>query len=173
MKVNIITKILSIIFVATCFSIQQSRAEPITPKIKLVKIASSAAAGITFTNVAFLNGADIVCYNENPVIYGENVYATDFIRMSNFWRCFYGGWLTNGQLNDCIYISDSETLNPTGPWSEPKFRLTQGPYVHINDPSVVLHNGTWYMIYSIAGTNSDDSLHYSTSTDGINWSPRK
>jgi len=171
MKANIITKILSIIFVATCFSIQQSRAEPITPKIKLVKIASSAAAGITFTNVAFLNGADIVCYNENPVIYGENVYATDFIRMSNFWRCFYGGWLTNGQLNDCIYISDSETLNPTGPWSEPKFRLTQGPYVHINDPSVVLHNGTWYMIYSIAGTNSDDSLHYSTSTDGINWSP--
>jgi len=114
-----------------------------------------------------------MCYDSNPIIPGHNIYATDFIRMSNFWRCYSGGWRDVGQVNDNIYLCDSPDLKLEGPWPTPQFLITQGSYNHANDPSVAIHNGTWYMVYSAApyhGTGRE-TINYSTSPDGVNWTP--
>jgi len=93
--------------------------------------------------------------------------------MSNFWRCYSGGWRDSGQVNDNIYFCDSPSMKLEGPWPTPQFLITQGFYTHVNDPSVAIYNGTWYMFYSAAPlpTKGDDTINYSTSPDGINWNP--
>lgn len=141
-----------------------------TNRFQFTKTTSHAGNYLSFTNVAFPDGAGVVCYNQNPVITGNNIYAADLIRMSNYWRCYNGGWLNSGQVNDRIYLSTSSSMNLEGPWTTPQLMVSEGPYVHVNDPSVAVKNGVWYMVYSAAGFG-DDTINYSTSTDGINWSP--
>ncbi len=142
-------------------------------RFQFVKTDSEINGSLSFTNISFPNGGDLMCYDSNPVIPGHNIYAPDFIRVSNFWRCFSGGWLVPGQVNDNIYICDSPSLNLEGPWPTPQYLITQGTYNHANDPSVAIYNGTWYMVYSAApypGTGNE-TINYSTSPDGINWTP--
>ncbi len=142
-------------------------------RFQFVKMSSEISGALSFTNVSFPNGGDLTCYDSNPIIPGHNIYATDFICMSNFWRCYSGGWLVPGQVNDNIYLCDSPSLNLEGPWPTPQYLITQGFYTHVNDPSVAILDGIWYMFYSAAPlpSNGDDTINYSTSTDGINWTP--
>jgi hypothetical protein len=142
-------------------------------RFQFTKTGEEISGALSFTNINFPDGGNIMCYDNNPIIPGHNIYAPDFIRMSNFWRGYCGGWLTNGQVNDNIYICDSPSLDLEGPWPTPQYLITQGSYNHANDPSVAIYNGTWYMFYSAApypGTG-DETINYSTSPDGINWTP--
>ena len=140
---------------------------------QFTKTVSQISGKLSFTNISFPNGGKLICFDNNPVIPGYNIYAPDFIRMSNFWRCFCGGWRDAGQTNDNIYITDSPNLNLEGTWPTPQFLITQGNYNHANDPSVAIYNGTWYMVYSAAPYPGQgrETINYSTSPDGVTWTP--
>ena len=156
------------------FTIQDNREYNFNDdRFQFVKTDAEINGVLSFTNISFPNGGDLMCFDDNPIIPGHNIYATDFIRMSNYWKCFSGGWLTNGQVNDNIYVCDSPSLALEGPWPTPQYLITQGTYNHANDPSVAIYDGTWYMVYSVApypGTGNE-TINYSTSPDGINWTP--
>ena len=152
------------------FATKYSLIETTTNRFQFTNTAARTETYLTFTNIAFPDGADVVCYDQNPVITGNNIYAPDLVRMSNFWRCYNGGWRDNGQVNDRIYLSTSSSMNLEGPWTTPQLMISEGPYVHVNDPSVAIYNGVWYMVYSTAGYG-DETINYSTSLDGINWTP--
>jgi len=59
-------------------------------RFQFVKTTPQINGSLSFTNINFPNGGDLMCYDKNPIIPGHNIYAPDFIRMSNFWRGYCG-----------------------------------------------------------------------------------
>jgi len=103
-----------------------------------------------------------------------NSYAVEFVRRGDKWYCYLGGWLTDTQRTDSVYLSISKTLDPLGPWTFPKTVVSNGSrYEHANDPSVSKYKDTWYMVYTAANIHSapTSSINYSISPDGLNWTP--
>jgi len=143
---------------------------------QLFKIGETSETGqITFENVCRPEAMRTVLYGANPIIRGANLYGPDLVRVEDRWYCYHGGWLDPGQGNDRIYLGISEGLEVIGPWNPAsQLIIDEGPYLHVNDPSVAVHNGTWYMVYtSFASEDACDWINYSTSTDGITWSPSR
>jgi len=129
---------------------------------------------ISFTDVGRPGTGRVFPFASNPRINGNNLYAPDLVRRGDVWWCYHGGWLTDGQTNDRIYLSVSTTLDPADPWSESRLAVAEGGYVHVNDPSVVIVAGVWWMVYTAArfvGEDFRDWINYSRSPDGIRWTP--
>lgn len=148
----------------------------VTAAPQLIKIANTGEPGrITFANVARPNSHKSTLLQANPVIQGNNLYAPDMVRVGDHWHCYHGGWLTTGQPSDRVYVGISTGTDPTGPWvPASQVVIYEGIYLHVNDPSVVIHDGTWYMMYTafrMVGSQARDWINYSTSADGINWTP--
>lgn len=90
------------------------------------------------------------------------------------WWC---GDSPNRPYNDNIYYSDAAQLS--GPWSTPALVLSPRGSVnqyydsgHTCDPSVVKHNGVYYMYYGALPIIDGAALTVigvATSTDGLNW----
>jgi sucrose-6-phosphate hydrolase SacC (GH32 family) len=96
-----------------------------------------------------------------------NVYAAEIIRHRNTLLMYYGGQGRDG--HDRIHLAtspDGKTWNPQGVVFAP-----QG-INHVNDPSVVVVNGTFYMYYTRANVGVTDCVGLATSTDGRKWSDR-
>jgi hypothetical protein len=132
---------------------------------------------ISFTNVSFPDCARNNVYDINPIINGDNLYAPDLVRNGDRWHCYYGGWKTLGQSYDRIYLGISTDLDPKGPWTE-QMIISNGTYLHVNDPTVYREGSTWIMLYTAAkfvasgsGQRFRDWINYSTSADGITWTP--
>ena len=143
---------------------------------ELFKIGTTPESGqITFANIIRPDATPTVLFAANPIIRGDNLYAPDLVRVEDRWYCYHGGWLTPGQGNDRIYLGISAGLDVAGPWSPAsQLVINNGDYIHVNDPSVAIHGGTWYMVYTAYKSTSSgprDWINYSTSTDGIEWSP--
>jgi len=132
------------------------------------------AGRITFTNVARPGTGRTFPFASNPRIKGNNLYAPDLLKRNGRWWCYHGGWLSRGQTNDRIYLSISTSLDPGDRWGESLPVITEGEYVHVNDPSVEFFEGVYWMVYTAAkfvGKDFRDWINYSRSTDGINWTP--
>ena len=143
---------------------------------QLFKIGTTPESGqITFANIIRPDATPTVLFAANPIICGDNLYAPDLVRVEDRWYCYHGGWLISGQKNDRIYLGISAGLDVAGPWSPAsQLVINNGDYIHVNDPSVAIHGGTWYMVYTAYKSTSSgprDWINYSTSTDGIEWSP--
>lgn len=141
----------------------------------LIRVGMTPEGGrITFTNINRPDAMRTVLFGSNPIIRGANLYAPDLVRVGDRWYCYHGGWLTSGQGNDRIYLGISAGLDVTGPWN-PASQLVihNGDYLHVHDPSVAIHDGAWYMVYTAYKSTGGarDWINYSTSTDGISWSP--
>lgn len=142
---------------------------------QLFRIGATPTGGrITFANVTRPEARPTTLFGANPIIRGANLYGPDLLRVEDRWYCYHGGWLTSGQTNDRIYLGISASLDVTGPWN-PASQLVihNGDYLHVHDPSVAIHDGTWYMVYTAYKSTGGarDWINYSTSTDGMAWSP--
>ncbi len=116
---------------------------------------------------------------ENPVLVptagaqpqgADNVYAPDVLYFQDQWWMFYGA--QGGDGHDAIFVARSNDLvhwqkHPSD--GNPQPVVDHGGSNHVNDPSVVLVNGTLYMYYTEAPTGEEDEVHLATSTDGLSW----
>ncbi|MBA3484137.1 MAG: hypothetical protein H0T51_20210 [Pirellulales bacterium] len=150
--------------------------------VRLVDGSSIAPTGdgkITFRNVGAPDGRQTIYSSRNPIINGHNLYAVDLVRTAAGWTTYFGGWKTAGQENDRIYRSTIAGLDASGAWSDPQVAIDSGVYQHVNDPSVVISGGVQHMVYTAArqvnhprfGAFFRDWINYSSSTDGVAWSP--
>jgi hypothetical protein len=101
----------------------------------------------------------------------DNIYAPDVIRLNEA-VCFlyYGAQSLEG--HDSIYLATSNDCIHWQNWprhTSPIPVVDHGDANHVNDPSVVIVNGIWYMYYTVAQEAEDDRIHLSTSNDGITW----
>ncbi len=128
--------------------------------------------GVSFTEVGFGYQKTL---EQNPIINGHNLYATEAICEGDTWTIFYGGWLRSGQPSDNIYRATTKTLDVTDGWSSlNRTVVSEGSYLHINDPSVSKSDDGWYSLYTAAkfvGSEFRDWINYSTSPDGVSWTP--
>ena len=116
---------------------------------------------------------------ENPVLTptagveaqgADNIYAPDILYFQNQWWMYYGGQGSDG--HDAVFLARSNDLvqwqkHPSN--GDPQPVVDHGSANHVNDPSVVLVNGTLYMYYTEAPTGEEDEIHLATSTDGLTW----
>jgi len=146
-----------------------------TASPQLFKIGATPEGGrITFDNILRPDAMRTVLYGANPIIRGANLYGPDLVRVGDRWYCYHGGWLDPGQGNDRIYLGISADLDVAGPWNPAsQLIIHEGQYLHVHDPSVAIHDGTWYMVYTAytSAGGARDWINYSTSTDGITWNP--
>lgn len=104
----------------------------------------------------------------------DNIYAPDVIRVSeSLCLMYYGGQGTDG--HDQIFLATSTDCLHWAHWPDrdaPEAVVANGSANHANDPSVAVHDGTWFMYYTVAATGEDDRIHLATSSDGFTWSPQ-
>ncbi|MDZ4850922.1 MAG: hypothetical protein SGI77_16680 [Pirellulaceae bacterium] len=93
-----------------------------------------------------------------------NVYAADIVRHGGALHMYYGGQGRDG--HDRIHLAtstDHKTWQPHGVVFAPK------GINHVNDPSVVIVNGKFYMYYTLANTGVTDCIGLAVSADGRKW----
>jgi hypothetical protein len=93
-----------------------------------------------------------------------NVYAPDIIIDNELYKMWYGGQSSTG--HDSIHFATSEDGVH---WQKYGVAIPTSTYNHVNDPSVVKVNDTYYMYYSVAPTDELDQVWCATSTDGLHW----
>ena len=96
-----------------------------------------------------------------------NVYATDIVRHGDTLLMYYGGQGRDG--HDRIHLTtstDGTTWKPRGVVFAPD------GINHVNDPSVVIVNGKFYMYYTRASVGVTDCIGLATSNDGRMWLDR-
>ncbi len=110
--------------------------------------------------------------SEEPQQGSDNIYAPDVIRVSeSLCLMYYGGQGTDG--HDQIFLATSTDCLHWAHWpdrDDPEAVVANGSANHVNDPSVAVHDGTWFMYYTVAATGEDDRIHLATSSDGFTWS---
>jgi len=101
----------------------------------------------------------------------DNIYAPEVMRVGpHLCLMWYGGQGSDG--HDAIFLATSTDCHH---WNDYPSRTNPAPVIdhgsanHVNDPSVILVNGTYYMYYTVAATGEDDRIHRARSADGINW----
>lgn len=93
-----------------------------------------------------------------------NVYAPDILYIDGKYMMWYGGQGKDG--HDRIHLAEStDGIH----WTRKGVVLDNLKSNHVNDPSVVLVNGVYYMYYTQADTAEMDQIHVATSKDGIKW----
>jgi len=101
----------------------------------------------------------------------DNIYAPDVIRVrDDLCLMWYGGQGSDG--HDRIFLATSTDCHHWHHWPDdaaPAAVLDNGGANHVNDPSVVAVDGTYYMYYTEAATGEDDRVHVATSPDGVTW----
>lgn len=100
---------------------------------------------------------------------GGNLYAPAILKRGDQYWMWYGAQNRSG--HDQIHLAFSDDgVN----WS----RYENNPVIpvedanHVNDPTVLEVEGTFYMYYTCAPTTEMDRIHLATSTDGMNWEKR-
>lgn len=96
-----------------------------------------------------------------------NVYAADIVRRHGTLLMYYGGQGRDG--HDRIHLAtstDNKAWKPQGVVFAPE------GINHVNDPSVVIVNGRFYMYYTRASIGVTDCIGLATSTDGRTWLDR-
>ena len=101
----------------------------------------------------------------------DNIYAPSIVRAAaDLCLMFYGAQDSSG--HDQIFLATATDCHHWTHWPDPDAPepiLDNGTSNHVNDPSVVVVSGTWYMAYTDAATGEDDRIHLATSTDGLVW----
>ncbi len=137
----------------------------------LLYMGNQGGAGIIIRGVLHAEGGVARCSAENPIIQGRNVYAPDLVKSGAVWNLYYGGWKNAADVNDRIYFAVSDDALPEGPWAGHVVIVDNGPFIHVNDPSVQRRGvSDWVMAYTVVDA-AGDWIAVSTSSDGAAWSP--
>lgn len=108
----------------------------------------------------------------------NNVYSPSLLFQGGQLYMYFGGWAQAGQTHDAIYRATCSNPYPCSSVVKVIDPQSNG-FNHINDPTIVLHPGGYYIMYMTgvrAGLDglvaSNNQIYYSTSwaNDGINWS---
>lgn len=93
-----------------------------------------------------------------------NIYAPDIIFDDGIYKMWYGGQSSSG--HDSIHFATSADCVT---WVKHGTVIPTGVNNHVNDPSVVKVNGTYYMYYSVAPVAELDEIWLATSNNSISW----
>ena len=96
-----------------------------------------------------------------------NVYAPDVLIEGGRHRMWYGGQGRDG--HDRIHLAESDDGSH---WLRRGVAIDVGRANHVNDPSVVLVGGTYYLYYTLANDGVVDQVALATSRDGRKWEER-
>ncbi len=104
--------------------------------------------------------------NLEPELAGKkgNIYAPDILYEDGVYHMWYGGQ-SSSYHDSILYATSSDGVN----WTKYGTVVATGSNNHVNDPSVVKVNGTYYMYYSVAPVREMDEIWLATSKDRVNW----
>lgn len=97
-----------------------------------------------------------------------NIYAPEIRRDGQRLLMWYGGQGKDG--HDRIHLAVSEDHGEH--WEKRGVVLENGSANHVNDPTVVRVDDTWWMFYTVAETAENDQIAAATSSDGMHWNPK-
>lgn len=97
---------------------------------------------------------------------GDNIYAPDVHFFDGTYHMWYGGQGRDGHDRIHYATSDDGTRWKRHPGNPV---VDCGNSNHVNDPSVVRHDGTFYMYYTDALVAEIDRIHLAVSDDGTTW----
>jgi hypothetical protein len=93
-----------------------------------------------------------------------NIYAPDIILDDGIYKMWYGGQSSGG--HDSIHFATSaEGVS----WLKHGTVIPTGVNNHVNDPSVVKVNDTYYMYYTVAPVAELDEVWLARSNDSLSW----
>jgi predicted GH43/DUF377 family glycosyl hydrolase len=95
---------------------------------------------------------------------GGNLYAPEILIEDGIYKMWYGAQNENG--HDQIHFATSDDGVT---WNKHGVVIPNNDNNHVNDPTVVKVNGTYYMYYTTAPEAEEDVISLATSNDGINW----
>nr|MDO8083211.1 hypothetical protein [Candidatus Sigynarchaeum springense] len=95
---------------------------------------------------------------------GGNIYAPDIIYENGTYKMWYGGQSSSG--HDSIHFATSADCIT---WLKHGTVIPTGVNNHVNDPSVVKVNDTYYMYYTVAPVAELDEIWLATSNDSLSW----
>lgn len=117
---------------------------------------------------------DWIPYNNEPILIPSldselcgdagNLYAPDILIENGKYKMWYGA--QNKQGHDQIHFADSDDGIH---WTKYGVVIPNGANNHVNDPSVVKVNDSYYMFYTTAPVGEMDVISLANSTNGINW----
>ena len=123
---------------------------------------------LTATEIAIAHEPESVICGSNSTCeapHGNgNVYAADIVRHHDTLLMYYGGQGRDG--HDRIHLAIS-TDHKT--WKLQGVVFAPEGINHVNDPSVLIVNGGFYMYYTRASVGVTDCIGLATSTDGRTW----
>ena len=96
-----------------------------------------------------------------------NIYAPAVRHAAGQWWMWYGGQGDDG--HDRIHLARSADGTA---WERQGVVLDCGSANHVNDPTVVLVDGRWWMFYTVAESAEDDEIAAAWSDDGVAWQPQ-
>ncbi|MEX2683384.1 MAG: hypothetical protein Q6373_017540 [Candidatus Sigynarchaeota archaeon] len=96
--------------------------------------------------------------------WGGNIYAPDIIIDDGIYKMWYGGQSSTG--HDSIHFATSADGIS---WQKHGTVIPTGTNNHVNDPSVVKVDGTYYMYYTTAPVAELDEIWLATSNDSLSW----
>ncbi len=96
-----------------------------------------------------------------------NVYAPDVLLEDGLYRMWYGGQGRDG--HDRIHYAESKDGRA---WERRGVAIDVEGENHVNDPSVVKVDGTYYLYYTRAVGGVVDEIALATSPDGLRWEKR-
>ncbi|MHA1683033.1 MAG: hypothetical protein ACTSUE_18995 [Promethearchaeota archaeon] len=97
-------------------------------------------------------------------IQNGNLYAPDILKANGMYLMWYGGQGSDG--HDSIHFATSANGED---WVKYGVAIGVANNSHVNDPSVVVVNGTYYMFYTVAPVGIMDEIWMATSANGLNW----
>jgi hypothetical protein len=96
-----------------------------------------------------------------------NIYAPDVLFENGLYRMWYGGQGKDGH-DRILYAESYDGIN----WLRKGLALEDINANHVNDPSVVKVNGTYFLYYTRAETGVIDKIYVATSKNGIRWAKK-
>lgn len=93
-----------------------------------------------------------------------NLYAPDVLLIDGKYRMWYGAQDQEG--HDQIHMATSDDGIT---WTKHGVVVPNNENNHVNDPSVIIVNSTFYMFYTTAPEGINDVISLATSENGWNW----
>jgi hypothetical protein len=126
-----------------------------------LSVFSAVSVALPGEAVDVLRGSD----PSGAAPHGEgNVYAPDIVSHGGRFCMYYGGQGSDG--HDRIHLAVSQDRRS---WQMQGVVFAPEGVNHVNDPSVVILDGSFYMYYTRADTGVADCIGLATSSDGRVW----
>lgn len=93
-----------------------------------------------------------------------NTYGPEIRVEGSLWRMWYGAQGVDGRE----YIHYAESTDGWN-WDRKGIQHTHPEHPLIQDPSIVVVDGTYFMYYTVATIGITDTIYLATSPDGLTW----